>query len=200
MKYTIGKAEYADEMAWLIMEAMSHDCCRWFMGEGHTLEEFHTMMTELVKIDNSLYSYKHVIMAVDTDNTDAIPPNNSPTLAGICLCYDGSRAQQLRLSFENEMLKRFRKDYSRLPYETQTGEFYIDTLCVKAEYRGLGIATTLLKKAIQKGKSLSLPSTLLVDEGNPQAEKLYHRVGFKFHSHDVWGGHSMKRLIYATAR
>lgn len=193
MKYIIGKAEYADEMAWLIMEAMNHDCCRWFMGEGHTLAEFHTMMTDLVKIGNSLYSYKNVIMAVDTDKS-------SPVLAGMCLCYDGSKAQHLRLSFENEMLKRFRKDYSQLPYETQKGEFYIDTLCVKAEYRGRGIATTLLKKAIQKGESLSLPATLLVDEGNPQAEKLYHRVGFKFHSHDLWGGHRMKRLIYTTAR
>jgi DNA-3-methyladenine glycosylase I len=37
---------------------------------------------------------------------------------------------------------------------------------------------------------------LLVDKGNPQAEHLYHDVGFRHVGDSTWGGHEMKHLQF----
>ena len=37
---------------------------------------------------------------------------------------------------------------------------------------------------------------LLVDKGNPKAERLYADMGFEYVNDAVWGGHSMKHLRY----
>ncbi|MGN1235835.1 MAG: zinc ABC transporter permease, partial [Bacteroidaceae bacterium] len=42
---------------------------------------------------------------------------------------------------------------------------------------------------------LGLPQTgLLVDQGNPKAEKLYRSLGFEEANQTTWGGHAMKHL------
>ena len=41
---------------------------------------------------------------------------------------------------------------------------------------------------------------LLVDKGNPKAEKLYIRVGFEYSNDATWGGHPMKHLVYSTQK
>ena len=40
-------------IARLIMQAMNYDCCRYFAGPDHTLDDFERVMTELVLSDNS---------------------------------------------------------------------------------------------------------------------------------------------------
>jgi ribosomal protein S18 acetylase RimI-like enzyme len=72
---------------------------------------------------------------------------------------------------------------------------YIDSLAVGEQYRKRGIATALLKATLEKGRALQLPAVgLLVDTGNPQAEKLYTAIGFKYVDRNQWGGHPMKHL------
>ena len=42
---------------------------------------------------------------------------------------------------------------------------------------------------------MGLPAVgLLVDKGNPLAEKLYARVGFGYVDDNEWGGHPMRHL------
>lgn len=64
--------------------------------------------------------------------------------------------------------------------ETLPGEWYLDSISVGAEYRGLGIGSKLLdelpKLAKRDGKEVI---GLNVDLGNPGAKKLYERKGFK---------------------
>ena len=84
-----------------------------------------------------------------------------------------------------------------MPLETAEGELYLDSLCVDANFRHRGVATALLKASIDKARRLKLPKVgLLVDKGNPKAERLYREVVFEYVNDAEWGGHPMRHLQY----
>lgn len=192
MKITIENAtpDQASHIASLIMEAMSAECCQNFAGPRHTLVDFHNLMTSLVEMEDSQYSYRNTLVAV----------TSSGILAGVCVAYDGGQLRQLRHKFVEGALRKFDMDYSGMADETQEGEFYIDSLAVSSNFRGRGFATQLLQAAIAKGEKLGFPAVgLLVDKGNPRAEALYTRLGFQYVDDTTWGGHPMKHLQYIKA-
>lgn len=69
MKIQIEQAtpDKASHIASLIMEAMNAQCCQNFAGPQHTLVDFHRMMTKLVEMEDSQYSYKNTLVAMSTD-------------------------------------------------------------------------------------------------------------------------------------
>lgn len=170
----------------MIMEAMNLDCCQWFAGPKHTLNDFQQLMTRLVAMDSSQYSYRNTLAA-----------HVGGELAGILVGYDGGQLHQLREAFVSEARQTFGIDYSGMDDETNAGEYYLDSLCVAKKFRGRGIATRLLKAGIERGRRMGLPATgLLVDAGNPRAEQLYLRVGFEAVGGATWGSHPMHHLQY----
>lgn len=175
----------AQDIATLIMSAMNHDCCRNFAGPNHTLNDFHSMMTELVETEESLYSYRNTLVAITPQGT----------VAGICTAYDGKDFLRLRAAFVEAARTHLERDFSNMPEETTAGEYYIDSLAVKPEYQGQGIASALLKAMIDKESSRQ-PVALLVDLGNPLAEKLYTRLGFRVVGQTTWAGHAMHHMQY----
>lgn len=171
-------------IATLIMEAMNHDCCQWFCGPNHTLDEFHAFLTTLVQRTDTQYSYLNTLVAKQNDET-----------AGILVSYDGARLLELRQPFIEGMKTHFQRDFSNLDPETQAGELYLDSLCVKSTYRHRGIATLLLQASINKTTQLHLPAAgLLVDQLNPKAEALYASLGFTTINQTSWGGHPMNHM------
>lgn len=181
-----AKKQESSEIASLIMEAMNPDCCKWFYGPDHTDIDFHEFMTSLVEADNTQYSYLNTIVAFDTDEDN---------LAGMLVSYDGAMLHKLRTPFLEGMKSIFNRDLT-LDDETQEGELYLDSLCVKKMYRRLGIATRLLKAGIEKTAQMGLPYTgLLVDHGNPKAEKLYASLGFTVANEKSWGSHPMHHMV-----
>lgn len=186
MRITRARKEWAEVIASLIMKAMNHECCKWFAGPNHTLDDFHNLMTRLVGMEDSQYSYMNTLVAVTDDES----------VAGICTSYDGSRLRELRKAFVNGALEAFGIDYSNMEDETQSGELYIDSLCVAEEYRNKGIAKMLINATIDKARDMEIPLVgLLVDKNNPKAEKLYASVGFHYANDSEWGGHEMRHLI-----
>lgn len=183
-----ARKEDAPIIAPMIMEAMNLECCQWFAGPNHTLEEFEQLMTRLVAMEESQYSYRNTLVAID-HGAEA-----GRTVAGVCVSYDGALLRPLRRAFIKEALETFGIDYSDMGDETAAGELYIDTVCVRADYRGHGIAGQLLMATVEKGRGMGLPTGLLVDDGNPKAERLYRRLGFEVVGHDCWGGHKMHRM------
>lgn len=167
------------------MEAMSHECCQWFAGPGHTLDDFHALLTSLIRRPDSQYSH-----------LNAIACHLGDELVGVAISYDGSKLHTLRRAFIDGAREAFGRDFSTIPDETQAGELYLDTLCVDARHRGQGIAKRLLAATIDKGRRMNLPTGLLVDEGNPRAERLYTSVGFTFAGNNSWGGHAMRHLVH----
>ena len=113
---------------------------------------------------------------------------------GCCVAYEGSRLHGLRQAFVDGARRAFGRDHSCMPDETQAGEFYVDSLAVLPAYQGRGIATQLLQAVQRKACALQLPVGLLVDTGNPAAEQLYRRLGFRPVGEAAWGGHAMKHM------
>ncbi len=173
----------APEIASLIMEAMDHDCCRNFAGPEHTLDDFHRMMTKLVSMDDSQYSYRNTLVAkVGGD------------VAGCLVAYDGKDLLRLRRRFIEAAREFLGRDFSAMDEETKAGEYYLDSLCVKTDFRKRGIATKLIKEAIRRHGTQ--PIGLLVDHTHPWAERLYRAIGFEFVGETTWGGHAMNHLQY----
>ncbi len=180
----------ANAIAGLIMQAMSYDCCRYFVGPGYTLDDFERIMTSLVSAETSQYSYTNTMTAEDREGA----------VCGICVSYDGGRLHTLRKAFVQAMKECCGRDFSRMDDETSAGELYIDSLAVREDCRGKGIATALLKAAVEKAEKAGLPAVgLLVDKENCRAERLYKRAGFVYVNDAVWGGHPMKHLQYKIA-
>ena len=185
MKILPAKRHQAADIARLIMEAMDLDCCQYFAGPQHSLQDFELLMTSLVEAEDSQYSYRNTLIALEKPQT----------VAGMCVTYDGKDLLSLRKAFLKGALRAFGRDFSDMEEETHAGELYIDSLCVLKEYRHHGIATALLKASIEKAKNLHIPAVgLLVDKNNPKAEALYHSLGFTDRNDTSWGGHPMKHL------
>lgn len=188
MKIVPASIEQAESIASLIMLAMNHECCQNFAGPSHTLEDFHRMMIALVRRDDSQYSYRNAMVALDDNTTDG-----HPVVAGVIVGYDGADLHRLRETFLQAAKEFLGQDFRGMDDETQAGEYYIDSLAVNESYRHQGLATLLLKKLIdQKGQRQ--PVGLLVDKGNPGAEHLYRSLGFEYVNDATWGGHEMRHL------
>ena len=175
----------SEEIAKLIMMAMTDDCCLYFCGEGYGLENFRKMMTMLVEHGDSQYSYRNTLVAMDGDK-----------VVGISVSYDGGLLHDLRRAFIEAAKEHIGKDHSGMDDETKAGELYLDSLAVLPEYRRQGIARKLLLATKERANRLGLPCVgLLVDKDNPVGEALYTSVGFQYVNDNQWGGHPMKHLV-----
>ena len=164
-----ARKEQSPDIARLIMTAMTDDCCLHFCGEGYGLEDFRGMMTMLVEREDSQYSYRNTLVAMDGDR-----------LVGIAVSYDGGRLHELRQAFVEAAKACIGKDHSGMD----------------DDYRRQGIARRLLKATKEKADRMGLPCVgLLVDKGNPAGEALYASVGFRYVNDNLWGGHPMKHLV-----
>lgn len=187
MKISKATPNQSSIIASFIMEAMNHECCQNLAGPHHTLADFHHLLTQLIGMEQSQYSYLNTLTAL----------NENGEVIGVCVSYDGAQLHTLRQAFVDGAKEYFNIDYSGIDDETQAGELYIDSLCVDHDYRGQGIASALLQATIDKAKQLHLPAVgLLVDHSNPKAEHLYHRLGFIYANDARWGGHDMKHLVH----
>ncbi len=177
--------EQSADIARMIMMAMTDECCLYFCGDGYGLDDFYLMMTRLVEREDSQYSYKNTLVAMDDES-----------IVGISVSYDGGCLHTLRRAFIEAAKETIGKDHSGIDDETQAGELYLDSLAVLPAYRRQGIARGLLLATKERATRMGLPCVgLLVDKGNPAGEALYASVGFIYANDNHWGGHPMKHLI-----
>lgn len=105
-----ARKEQAGEIASLIMEAMDYDCCKNFAGPDHSLDDFHEMMTALVRMDDSQYSYRNTIVAVSEGQ-----------IAGSLTGYEGKDLRTLRRRFIDAAREYLGQDFSKMDDETAPG-------------------------------------------------------------------------------
>ena len=185
MTITSATQAHAPAIARLVMMAMTDECCLNLAGEGRTLADFARVMNRLTAATCTQYSYENTLVALTADGD----------VAGAIVSYDGARLHILRRAFIDGMRRELGIDHTAMADETGPGEWYLDSLAVFPQYRGQGLAHLLLDAAVQRARRAGLPATLLVDKGNPKAERLYRSVGFAYAADAVWGGHEMRRLM-----
>ncbi|MBE6181485.1 MAG: GNAT family N-acetyltransferase [Rikenellaceae bacterium] len=113
-------------------------------------------------------------------------------VAGAVVGYDGAQLEQLRKG----TLAVIQKHVGRVPTiadETETGEYYLDSVAVMTEFRGLGLGVCLVNAFCDKAFAEGYERVgLIVDCDNPKAEMLYTSQGFErvgerwFFGHRMW--------------
>lgn len=79
--------------------------------------------------------------------------------------------------------------------ETESGEFYIDCIGVNSDQQGKGIGSKALNFLIDEYVVKNHQTLgLLVDEDNPNAKRLYLKLGFKVVGRKSLAGKKMEHL------
>jgi ribosomal protein S18 acetylase RimI-like enzyme len=178
-----AKQEESPVTASLIALAM-YDILFQFIGEASKDKALHFLINQVSEKGNQ-YSYENCWVA-ELDNE---------IVAAACL-YDGACLQQLRKPVAAAIKQSFGREFSPED-ETQAGEYYIDSIGVSPLHQGNGIGTRLFRFLIdeyvfKRKQTLGL----LVDKENPEAKKLYIKLGFKLSGEKTLVGKAMKHLQY----
>lgn len=80
--------------------------------------------------------------------------------------------------------------------EAYPGEYYLDSMAIKKEYRRYGIGRKLIEAAIDHGRELGyMKFSLLVDVAKPQLKAYYESMGFEEVDNIMFFGHRHNRMI-----
>jgi ribosomal protein S18 acetylase RimI-like enzyme len=177
-KATLNDSEIIATYLFLAMEEIVYR----FIGEKDPgkAREF---MLHFVERDNNQYSWQNCWVAED----------DMEVVAAVNL-YNGAQLSELRQPVIEYLRSRFNKDFNPED-ETQAGEYYVDSLGVNPNYQRKGIGSKLLQFVIDEyvGKR-NQTLGLLVDEANPNAKRLYLKLGFKSAEKKVLFGKNLEHL------
>lgn len=127
-------------------------------------------LIEICRMCDTLYSYCNTRIA-EADGKRV----------GALVAYDGARYARMREKTFGLVKQTSGMDLSRSAMETGPGEFYLDSMAIFSEYRGVGIGRMLMRDRVDftlnKGFS---KVTLLVDKDKPHLQKYYESEGFAF--------------------
>lgn len=177
-KATLNDSEIIAAHLLLAME----DIVYTFIGEEDPEKAREFMLHFVEKVNNQ---YSHQNCWVVEDNLEVVATVN---------LYNGALLTELRQPVIEYLRSKFNRDFSPED-ETQAGEYYIDCLGVSPNRQSQGIGTKLLRFVIEEyvnrnGQTLGL----LVDDKNPNAKRLYLKVGFKSAGRKVLFGKDMEHL------
>jgi ribosomal protein S18 acetylase RimI-like enzyme len=180
-----ARPEDSPEIAQFINLAMG-DIIMRFIGE-HSEEKALRLMEKLVRDKGNQYSYENCHVAEQVNEI----------VAAACV-YNGADLHRLREPVALEIQKRFGLIFHPED-ETQSGEYYIDCVGVAPGHQGKGIGTKLFRYlmdefTIKRGHILGL----LVDKENPEAKRLYIKLGFKLAGEKTLAGKPMEHYQFAT--
>ncbi|MCM1077697.1 MAG: GNAT family N-acetyltransferase [Bacteroides sp.] len=169
MKIINARKKDAPAIAHAIVLAVGEEVCKGLAGETHTVEDVENMFAGLASREDTQYSYLNTLVAVNDDDETI----------GVCVGYDGARLQELREVFFEAVSRELGLNLKNMGDETDSDEFYIDTLAVFSGYRGQGIASRLLDGMIRRAGEIGKPAGLLVEKENHNARRLYEETGFR---------------------
>lgn len=154
------------------------------MAVGYDREHpIYPVFRELAEREMTQYSYRNALIA----EVDGVA-------AGALVGYDGARLKELREPIF-PLLEKYLGEALQIEDETEAGEFYLDSLGVLPEFRGLGVGSQLLTAMRDRAFSEGHQQVgLIVDFDNPRAERLYTSLGFQRVGEKRFLGHRMWHL------
>ncbi len=136
-------------------------------------DEQHAIFEHLIKIcrmDDTLYSYL---------NTRIAEIDGNPV--GALVAYDGACYAKMREKTFGLVQQTSGMDLSHNAMETGPSEFYLDSMAILSEYRGIGIGKLLMRDRVDFAfNNGSQKVTLLVDKDKPRLQQYYESEGFVF--------------------
>jgi ribosomal protein S18 acetylase RimI-like enzyme len=117
-------------------------------------------------------------------------------VSGLIIAYHGKDAESL----DEPIVKRLRtkmKDPSvTLDKEAEMKDFYLDTLCVNPNFQGKGIGSALIQYVEGYAKQKGYPRvSLVVENENEGANRLYSRLGYKEMKTITISGHEFGYMV-----
>lgn len=176
-KATVEDSNIISEHLFLAMEDILYE----FIGVKNS-KKAKGFLLYFVKKENNQYSFQNCLVA-DSKNG----------IEGSINIYDGAKLDMLREPIIHYVKKHFNINFNP-EKETQQGEYYIDSFGVSPNRQGKGVGTKLLQFVIETYTNNQQTLGLLVDEENPEAEKLYLNLGFELIGQKVLVGKKMKHL------
>lgn len=172
-----------ESVAPLMFQAME-DIVYKLIGKEDQWEAIEFLKTLFLQ-ENNQYSFKNTFVF-----------EQDGEVIGSLVFYDGADLQLLRKPVLDLIQEKYGKEVS-VEDETEAGEIYIDTVSVSPKGQGKGIGSqliTYLQNYVSETKKQKIG--LLVDTKNPQAEKLYTRLGFTFVNEQILAGGVYKHLVF----
>ena len=144
-------------------------------------DDYMAVLAEIARCEATQYSWQYAIVA-----------EIEGRVAGAVVGYDGGQLYTLREG-TFAVLRRCVGRTPNIVDETEAGEYYLDSVGVLPEYRGLGVGRALVeafcRRAFMEGHTCV---GLIVDYENHNAETLYTSLGFRrintkpFFTHQMW--------------
>lgn len=143
-------------------------------------------LMDICRMDDTLYSYWNTRIAVVDGNR-----------VGALVAYDGARYAALRAKTFGLVQQSSGMDLSRNAMETGPGEFYLDSMAVLSDYRGLGIGKMLMRDRMNYALRNGFQKvTLLVDKDKPRLQQYYESLGFVFSEEMFVFGSWFRKLVF----
>lgn len=159
---TLNDAEAITTHMLLAMEEIVY----YFIGEKDQ-DRAKAFLHHFVQQEANQYSWQNCWVAEEND-----------IVVATVNLYDGAQLHDLRAPVVQHIRSHYHTGFEP-EEETGAGEYYIDTVGVGGNHQGRGIGSKVLQFLINEyvtkgGQTLGL----LVDEENPQAKRLYLKLGF----------------------
>ncbi len=142
-------------------------------------------LIEVCRRTDTLYSWQNTVIA-----------EVEGARAGGIVAYDGADYHDMRLRTFDALRHLLTFDPEQMVDEAQRGEYYIDSVAVKPQHRGCGIAGRLLNTAVEEAHRRDLTTLLACDPQNILAKKLYERLGFAETGRYFIFGHEYLRMTH----
>ncbi len=144
-------------------------------------DDYLAVLREIARRRDTQYSWERALVA----EVDGV-------VAGAIVGYDGAELRVLREG-TFAVLREMVGHTPNIVDETQEGEYYLDSVGVLPQFRGLGVGRKLVNAFCQKVFEEGYERVgLIVDFANPTAERLYTSLGFvrknpcTFFHHQMW--------------
>jgi ribosomal protein S18 acetylase RimI-like enzyme len=175
----------AAPIARLIIHAME-DLAAKFVGQPDPIAAI-PLFEHFAGLPANQYSYENILVYEE-----------GSVICGIISGYDGAELDRLRTPFLNYISALY--GFNEVPEaETQAGEYYIDCISVAENMRGKGIGKQLIDALAERlATTRHTRIGLLVSMENPDAERLYTRLGFRIVTERTFMGgryYHMQRTI-----